>query len=372
MSISLGSQIARRLYSLACDEINLSHDEALKEINAKTVPSSQWEARFVAHLCKAMSGVAKAWGSELRAAKIGVAFNLATIFTHQSPYVKWKSGVTEKRCELADLMLALIDRRSNVQKGAAMLIQAKLSANGKVTLSSKSEQNQFDLFSVRPPFDVDAGAAPKAVDLGRLASDSAMVYGLTGPSAAQLPSSFSWPQHWVTSDDLKSSAGVYEVTGHHVLAYNLVGMLWSGFGWTFDLPPKGGDWRHFASGIARDDWSMLINYLLAQTFSKPLSAALRVSMGRLGRGLEDVVHLARTNPGGQRMFCITHGLADSPIVQYFGGERETDIADWRIVDSNDALSIDGGGDSSDGDPQRISNDAPEGGPISAILFDVSG
>ena len=261
MRIRLSSRVASRLHGLACDEISRSHVDALNEITSKRINASQWEAKFVAHLCRAMADVAKAWGGELAAAKAGVGVSMATVFTHQSPYVKWKSGTINKRCELADVLLAIIDRTASTPTGVAMLVQAKLSSTLSVTLSSRSEKNQFDLFSTRPTFDLDSALAPKGIDLRGLSPDSALMYGLTGPSASALPSNFSWPHFWLTADDLHCSAGTYAVSGEDCLAFTLVGMLLGNFGWDFTLPPMGSDWRKFAAARPRDDWSTLINYL---------------------------------------------------------------------------------------------------------------
>lgn len=372
MTIRVSSRVASRLHAVACDEITRSHVDALNEITAKKINASQWEAKFVAHLCRAMADVAKAWGGELAAAKTGLGLSMATVFTHQSPYVKWTSGSASRRCELADVLLAIIDRTASVPTGVATLIQAKLSTTGGVTLSSKSEKNQFDLFSTRPKFDLDAALAPKGIDLNGLSPDSALMYGLTGPSAAALPSSFSWPHFWLTADDLHRSAGTYAVSGEDCLAFTLVGMLLGNFGWDFALPPKGSDWRKLAAASPRDDWSTLINYLLAQTFAKPLSASQRASIGRLSRGQEDVVHLASTNSVGQRMFFIGHGMADSTTAQYFGSGVENDNDDWQVVSPDGGPAFDGGGGSGEGGEQVIADEPPEGGPLSAILFEVGG
>lgn len=118
--------------------------------------------------------------------------------------------------------------------------------------------------------------------------------------------------------------------------------------------------------------STLVNYLLAQTFAKPLSASLRASIGRLSRGQEDIVHLASTNSVGQRMFFIGHGMADSTSAQHFGSGVENDNDDWQVVSPDEGPAFDGGGGSGEGGEQVIANEPPEGGPLSAILFEVGG
>lgn len=370
----LSSSCTSNLHSLACDEITQSHAAALKEIASKNVNIGQWEAKFVAHLCRAMGEIAKAWQKELIAAQAGVQINMATVFTHQSPYVKWKDGATTKKCELADVMLAIIDRTAGVQKGFAVLVQAKLSTTRSVSLTNFSEQKQFDLFSARPVFDFFNTGAPKGIDLSNLTPDSALMYALTSSTKAPLPSSFPYPHFWLTAQDLRSSIGSYKVSVDDAdcLAFKLVSMLFGNTGWEFAVPPKGSDWRNMAAASPRDDWSTLINYLLAQTFAKPVSIAQRAAIGRISRGQEDVVHLASTNSAGQRMFFIGHGMADSTAAQYFSGDFENDTDDWRIVSPDDGPAFDGGGGSGEGGEQVVADEPPEGGPLSAILFEVGG
>lgn len=370
MTIRFKGRIASRLHEVACNEIAGSHVDALNEITTGRLPSSQHESKFVAHLCRAMAGVAKAWKNELSVASTGHSLSMATVFTHQSPYVKWNAGTAIKRCELADILFARIDRTSNNPKGVAMLVQAKVSTSSSVTLSSRSEKNQFDLFSARPNFDVDAPLATRGINLRGLSPDAALMYGLTGPTAAALPNHFAWPHHWLTANDLGRSAGTYAVTGEDCLAYTLVGMLMGNVGWDFVLPPVGGGWRSLASANPRDDWATLINYLLAQTFTKPLSIAQRISMGRLQRGQEDVVQLATTNHVGQQMFFIGHDLTDSTTMQYFAGDGATDTNDWQVKSPNDGPAPGGDGGSIDVGEQFLADEPPEGGPVSAILFEV--
>jgi hypothetical protein len=295
---------------------------------------------------------------------------MASVFTHQSPYVKWGSGTTRKRCELADLLLAVIDRTSSSAGGVAVLVQAKLSTTGSVTLSTKSEKTQFDLLSTRPVFDVDSKAAPTQIDLGHRAPNSALIYGLTGPSSTSLPSRFPGLHHWLTSDDLLWSPGTPTVASKDCLAYLLAGMLRGKFGWRFDLPPMGGSWRSIAAAAPLDDWSILINYLLEETFAKPLSATYGSSMGRPSRGQDDVLYFTAKNSVGQPNFFLGYELFNSMAMKCFVRDIEADNGDWQLGDLDEAVSFSGGGDSTGGGERPATDDPSAGGPISAILFEV--
>jgi hypothetical protein len=353
------------MHSLAYDEIESSYVDASNEIRAKSVKSSQWEAKYVAHLCRAMSRVARSWGSELTAAGTGFNLSMATVFTHQSPCVKWMEGTTRRRCELADILLVMIDRRASTPKGNAVLIQAKISTNGSLSLSTSSERTQFDLFSTRPTFDVDTTPAPRRVDLSHFTSDSSLMYGLINMPITGASS-------WHTANNLRLSVGNYKVDGGSRLAYTLVGMLLGNCGWKFPLPPRGSDWSHFSSTVPRDDWASLINYLLVQTFAKPLSVALRASMGRPSRGQEDVVHLSTSNSVGQPMFFISHKFTDLISIQHFSRENDLDTDNWRIVNPDNKPSFNDGGNMPDRDEPDNADPPSKCGPISAIIFEVGG
>lgn len=367
--ISLSGGAMSRLHSQACKVITQSHDDAFNEIIARSIRPNQWENIYTAHLCRVMHQVARSWKAELAKAVPGLGLSMATVFTHQTPYVKWAAGANRKRCELADVLLVFVDRSSGVPQAVAALVQAKLSTTGGVSLSSTSERKQFDLLSTRPIFDVDAVGAPTQIDLKNLAPDTALLYGLTGPRTAHLPSGYSGVHHWLTADNLVSSAGSYTVTGKDCLAYVLTGMLVGNFGWKLNLPAKGGDWTSIASQTPRDDWSTLINYLLHETFKKPVSAAYISSMGRSSRGQEDLLYCTATNSTGQPMFFLGYELSNSIVGQNFSEGLNSDLGNWQ-PSSIESVSVADGGNSENGGDLLEAGDSSEGGPISAILFEI--
>jgi hypothetical protein len=166
----------------ACTELEQSHDVAWNRISSQRVTRSQWEAWFVAHVCAAMSDIARRWKPHIAQINPSLKLSVSSVFTHQSPYVKWPTG----RCELSDLMIAFIDRRTSPGSGFATLIQAKQGDHNPANLTSHSEKQQFHLLSARPTFDVDANSAPKQITLpaSRSGHDLAILYGVNPPKNA--------------------------------------------------------------------------------------------------------------------------------------------------------------------------------------------
>ena len=163
--IPLSPATASTLIGDACDEIRHAHNKMWADINSKGVARPQWEPRFVAALCVCMGNVAATWKTTLLSAHPGHSVSVSAVFTHQTPQVEWPIGSPTRRCELADLLIAFIDRPA--AKGFATLIQAKQSDSNSVTLSSTSEKTQYDLLSGRPVFDVVAKSAPASVNSDR-------------------------------------------------------------------------------------------------------------------------------------------------------------------------------------------------------------
>jgi hypothetical protein len=281
------------------------------------------------------------------------------------------SGATKKQCELADVLLAFIDRTTGVPECYAILIQAKLSTTTTIALSNSSEQKQFELLSTRPVFDVTKSTAPKGVDLRHVSPDVALMYAIASQNSAPLPNGHPGQHYWLTAYNL-STLSRYSVAGRDCLAYTLVGLLLQNVGWKFALPPVGRNWTYFANAGTRDDWSALINYLLNATFRNPLSTALQASAGRTDRGQEEVIQLVAPNSSGQQMLAMTQGLAGSLTSQHFSEKGGSHPDGWQVLSQAKSLGISNGGDSSHGGGELDDNQSPEDGPISAVLFEVGG
>jgi hypothetical protein len=267
-------------------------------------------------------------------------------------------------------MVAVIDRTGSTPKGYAVLIQAKLSDTGSVTISDPGEKDQLYLLTKRPVFDVKPLGAPIQVDLRKYKPDSALMYGLA-PRTSVIHSGSNPYLHfcllptWVIADDLSRCAMSYTVTPADCLPSILVGMLQGNFGWQFRLPPTGQDWSHFTTTTPRDNWSELISYLMKDTFEKVLRPRHRQAAGRANRGQDDVLCLVSNAPGGGTKFFLADGLSHSGIQSTFGGDGAVDD-EWAQRDFDNFMSGDGGiGELVfNGDADRPS------GPISAVVIEI--
>jgi hypothetical protein len=356
----------------ACTQIGNSHNDAWVDITSGKLSRSQYEAQFVARLCAGAKNIASSWRPRIRSINSSLRLNFASVFTHQSPYVRWPIN---HRCELSDLLVAIIDRTTKAGTGMAVLIQAKQSDTGSSLLSTHSEKEQFDLLSSRPTFDVDARSAPVAVDLTSYGPDNALMYGLTPPDATPaIPST--WSIHrWDTADHLRGIASKYHVSAKTCLADGLVEQLQSLRGWNFNLPPAKKDWTYFSGGAAKDDWSALINYLLEVTFFKPLKQLRNPAGSPPDRGLNEPLYLIGRAPSGVPMFAVMDyddDTAEEPLdwiapshsvypeqVEWY----QTDSIPWLMLGGEDAT---GGG----GGRRAEAGPSPESGPISAIVFEI--
>ncbi len=362
----------------ACAEIEKSHNDAWNDINTSPKLSRpQYEAQFVARLCAGASGIAAKWRPRIRKINPSLTLSFASVFTHQSPYVEWPPATHANRCELADLLIAIIDRTNPPGDGRAVLIQAKQSDTGTAHLTTPSEKDQFDLLSGRPVFDVDSTTpAPSGVDLSAMTPDDALQYGLNPPDATPATPS-SWANHrWTMADTLASLSKTppVKVTASPCLADWMVEQLQSNRGWKFDLPPTKHDWAYFTKAPYRDDWSALINYLLAVTFYKPLNQ-LAFSGSPPDRGMDEPLCFVNRTPKGKVMFA----LFNRDRRERLGLRRQLPPARlirlgesrWRRVESIPwtALSGDGGAGGGAGREGNLRL-PPDNGPISVIVFEI--
>jgi hypothetical protein len=242
-----------------------------------------------------------------------------------------------------------------------------------VTLRNRSEKTQFDLLSRRPVFDVDQTVAPTSVDLSGRWPDVALTYGLAPPASHPGPTPV-WANHrWTIGNNLAQLASAYSVTASSCIADTLVDSLMGRCGWVFDLPPPGKSWMHFSGPQLRDDWSLIINFLIETTFAKPL-ASLQSAIGGGTRGSDHPMYLQGRNPNGETVFLMTTPL-ESPQFAHrplnWVPVSDALAGDWFPVSNSPLLELrsngrgDGGGgrDDAPGPPR-------ENGPISAVVFEL--
>lgn len=362
--IRLTGQLAFSLKHRARRAIRQACQAAANEIVNRPVPPGQHEAWHVAHLCASTHRIATSWRKEFNSTMPGISLSMSSVFTHQRPFVRWPyRNSTDPKCELADLMIAVIDRTGISTKNHAILIQAKLSDTRTLSLKDPREKRQYDLLSRRPIFDVVSAGSPEQVNLRRYSPDSALMYGLT--SKYPTPSCLSDLRYsWATADDL-GNAKPYVVLAESSLPSILIGLLQGNFGWLFDLSPAGQCWKFFTQDSERDDWSMLINYLLEETFRKPLSAALQVPADQINRGNESPMFMVAQSPNKLPMFFISDGF-DNSIMKNLVVNDNFSSTEWK---SSNFANFNGDGGSINWEI-NVNEREPIDGPISAIVIEV--
>lgn len=223
------------------------------------------EPMFVARLCEALTAMARGWRSQLMTIDPAAQLSITSIFTHQTPYVRFPSGTTNpNRCELADLAVVLIDR-SNSTKIASrcFFVQAKREDAQQVTLQNQGDLLQLALYTQRPTFDVVRKNAPVGITFPAPTPDNALNYGLTPPATAKSgPVGVAWANtRWMLAQNLQGH-GSHQLTCNRSLQAALVDLLEGSAGWSFDLASINQNWTAFSGS---DNWSALINFILEDT-----------------------------------------------------------------------------------------------------------
>lgn len=362
---TLASALRRHAYKAT----EAAYSAGQSGIANKSVAPSLYEAFHVAQLCASIHKMAFDWRQELSLAMPNVGLSLSSVFTHQRPYVKWPNrSSTDPRCELADLLLVVIDRTGSHAINHAVLVQAKLSEFGCEILKDTGEQRQFDLFSQRPVFDLVRKDCPSQVNLKQYSPDSALMYGLASKYSCNLaarPMKLPVAETWFAADDLGRVKN-YEIDKSGYLAAVLVGLIQGSYGWPFELSPRGEHWKYYEDLKRRDDWSMLINFLLEDTFSKPINRALQATVGQQARGQDSPLFLVTGTNSMKPSFFVSSGFSQSSFTSQF----EVSVTEGKDWVEGDLEGFFGGGGnwSRDANPEI---DDSDGGPISSIVIELS-
>ena len=154
------------------------------------------------------------------------------------------------------------------------------------------------------------------------------------------------------------------------LAETLVEQLQGNEGWDFALPPAGKKWNHFIA-TPRDDWAMIINYLLEVTFGKPLKT-FRSVLRRPDRGRDFPLYLQTAPANGIAMSLYHYSAGDFDGWEPLDWLAEEDAPEWTSVSNSPTseLGQGGGGDGSGPTSEDPGDHEPGNGPISAIVFEV--
>lgn len=331
------------------------------------------EPAIVATLNQCTPQYTDRWRSVLARAHPHITLSAAAVFTHQTPRVTWqvkgKSPSATRSCELADQLVAIIDRRMQTPEkpafGRAMLIQAK-KANRGVARVTGNDLKQLQLLSKRPTFSVTSPSkGPENVNINNMCPDAALFYGLFGQAFPRVCCDCRFPYEQLSlrdnlSEFANGNGASVPIHASASFASVVVGMLQGLYGWEFKMPPQNRDWKHYGSN-PRDDWSYLISYLLDETFRKPYSGGINTALGVTGgvRGNETSMFLMASS--GMR-------VATSGIIRSLSERLKNQGPEYQFEWQRYAPSGDGGDDGPPDIETESSEFAP--GPISAIVFEI--
>lgn len=328
--------------------------------------SSASEPLLVAALNESTIAYANPWRAILERIYPNLALGVASVFTHQTPIVDYcRSDGTRGKCELADILVAVIDRRDETPltpaRGRAMLLQAKKSQWPETAISV--DDKQFELLSRKPTFSIiKPQNGPVDIDLSKMIPDVGVSYLFANERGGYKHSiDCTLGRHWLIRDDLGSIRSIgnrVAINTSDSFASVLVGMLQGIYGWEFTMPLNGESWE---SCRQVDDWSALISYLLATTYSKELSKGISKKLREAGIAGDQENRFYRGRDHESLLAVngfvrLLHSKADN------GDDSE--LMDWH----QDRPRFAGG--EGNGTAEFPSYDEYAPGPISAIVFEI--
>lgn len=381
MPLTLTPDEHAKLVEIACHEFLTGHHFGIYARHHGLVTPRAGEVIMVSHFCLSMMDAARSWNAELRRMGQPHALTVSTVFTHQRPYVRFVSPTVKLGCEMADMLVVVVDRTTISPTGTALLLQAKLSDQHHVTLRNDSEKKQFELFEQHPSFNLRAGG-PQGVQLAHTTASGGLRYAITG-AAHLVPDGvhvFPWrwhPHAWFNSAAVAGSGLNYRVEARECIANMLVDMLTFSAGSAF-VP------NHVINTATPSTWDDLINYLLRTTFHQTLNTRNPANAGRPIRGAE--VIMSYVDGGSERFLAAVSAPSDTDgPVSWLGvgsvakedegarsAEREKlelmleKMVERLVRDFTERPSGGGGGD--DKNPPDVEGET--GGEISAIVIEI--
>jgi hypothetical protein len=333
MALALTPDEHTKLVELACQDFYHGHLLGMRARHTGRVSARAGEVIMVSHFCLSMMDAARSWNVELQRIGKPYALTVSTVFTHQRPYVRFTSNSPNPGCEMADMLVVVVDRTTPAPTGTALLLQAKLSDQHYVNLTNASERKQFELFAQHPAFNMRAGG-PQGVILPLATARAGLLYGITGaahigPRGVHI---FPWPWHphaWYNSSPIAGGGLTYRADARECIAHMLVDMLTMQAGSAF-VP------SHAINTAAPSSWDDVINYLLQTTYYQPLNARNRANAGRPMRG--DSVLMVNRGSGGT--FFAAHTTPSDPVgptawIEVDASEDGPSKEAWREGSIND-------------------------------------
>lgn len=310
MALALNPEEHAKLVELACRDFHHGYRFGIHARHTGRVSARAGEVIMVSQFCLSMIDAARSWNTELQRLGKPYALTVSTVFTHQRPYVRFASPTAKPSCELADMLVVVVDRTTTAPSGTALLLQAKLSDDHHVTLRNDSEKKQFELFEQHPSFNMRAGG-PQGVVISQATARAGLRYGITGAAYLGRGSVYinqrRWRPHaWYNSSPIAGVGLAYRVDARECIAHMLVDMLTMQAGGAF-VP------NHVINTAAPSTWDDVINYLLQVTFNQTLNTMNPANAGRPIRGAEVVMSFMTAHDEGFLAAITAPGDTAGPV-----------------------------------------------------------
>lgn len=328
MSISnkLSKSEIERIYSGANTAVWHSHFHA-EQFSKRTTREEDYVASLI---IKGVPLLAERWADILNPKKIGL--KVSGVFCHGRPQVDF--APVGAPVELADLLVVHIHATKSKSTAKALLVQAKMSDDGKHTLAANDRQLQ--LFSNWPTFkftDSSMGSNPRSLGKNGKGSRYALIR-----KAHNFPEDISWPD---LSPWLDAKANKY-LDGTQSFPKTLGNIL------------LGFDGRAVNLKKPTNDWSKLIKELLQKTGAK--------TFNRANLGIKDTARLTESVYQAGLTLFIAQSQNFSPSMFNGGGS----FVESNFFQNAKNYVGNGGGDRSKTDNEEN----PESGGISSLIIET--